>query len=115
MSKAFNEFHDEILNAVIKPKFQILAGQRNFHSKKDFFGQFREEWKCTVSDTILKKWMKDLGYELVECTEMKMKGNPTTVGNQTPELLNEADGFDNETKFDFSIGGIVNESGIGSR
>jgi hypothetical protein len=110
----FATFRSEIMELVIKPKFQLLAAQRNFKSQRDFFDKFREQWETNTSDATLKKWMKELGYELIECTEMIITGGPPPPGRPQPQPLNEADGFDNETTidlkgFDFSIGGIVDD------
>ena len=116
MSKAFNEFHDEIMKEVIEPKLQILAGQGNFTTSKDFFNQFREAWKCSVSDNMLRRWMKELGYELVVCTEMvtnKQHYNQKPIPQPEALPLGE-DGFDNEAQTDW-VGGIIDGPGISSR
>ena len=116
MSKAFNEFHDEIMKKVIDPKRQILAGQGNFSTTKDFFNQIRQVWDCSVSDNMLRRWMKELGYELVVCTEMVTnKDHKNTEPVPQPEALPLGeDGFDNEAQTDWA-GGIINGPGVSSR
>ena len=116
MSKSFNEFHDEIMVKVIEPKLQILAGQGNFTTNKDFFNQFRQTWSCSISDTMLRKWMEELGYELVICTEMVTnKDHENMKPIPQPEALPLGeDGFDNEAQQDW-VGGIINGPGISGR
>jgi len=114
--KAFSEFHDQIMKSIIEPKFQILAHQGNFTTNKDFFDRFRETWKCSISDTILRRWMKELGYELVVCTEMVTNKDykQTSPVSQPEALPLGEDGFDNEAQRDWA-GGIINGPGISGR
>ena len=116
MSKAFNEFHNEIMSKVIEPKLQILASQGNFSTAKDFLNQFRQVWNCSVSDNMLRRWMKELGYELVVCTEMvtNKQHQPDKSISQPEALPLGEDGFDNEAQTDW-VGGIINGTGISSR
>ena len=114
MSKAFNEFHDEIMKKVIEPKLQILASQGNFSTTKDFFNQFRQVWDCSVSDNMLRRWMKELGYELVVCTELVSNHKETKPIPQPEALPLGEDGFDNEAQTDWA-GGIINGPGVSSR
>ena len=114
MSKAFNEFHNEIMSKVIEPKLQILAAEGNFNTTKDFFNQFRQVWNCSVSDNMLRRWMKELGYELVVCTELVSNHKEAKPISQPEALPLGEDGFDNESQTDW-VGGIINGTGIGGR
>ena len=115
MTNVYHHFRTEIMDLVIKPKFQMLAAQGNFINQKDFFNKFREQHGCKTSDATLKKWMKELGYELVDCTEMVLKHPHTNNSISQPQALPVGeDGFDNEAQTDW-VGGIINGSGIGSR
>jgi len=96
------------MQAVIAPKFELLSRRGNHKNKKEFFNQFRDVFKCDVSDNTLRNWLKDLGYELVEVTEIVRKGDLLTPQVNSPLASEEATdiGFDNETNKDW-IGGIV--------
>ena len=107
-SNGFNCFRDEIMEVVIAPKFELLSRRGQHKNKKEFFNHFREIFKCDIADSALRGWLKELGYELVEGTEIVRKGDlPTPQVNSplVPEGATDV-GFDNETNTDW-IGGIV--------
>tara|TARA_R100000664_G_C2623254_1_gene56271 strand:+ start:27 stop:371 length:345 start_codon:yes stop_codon:yes gene_type:complete len=111
MSKAFNEFHEEIMEKIIEPKFQMLAATRTFATSKDFFDMFRETFKCSISDNMLRRWLKELQYELVVRTSM-VPNLEYTAPPQTEQMVQDEDGFDNETQKDWVKAGGFNGTGI---
>ena len=96
------------MQSVIAPKFELLSARGHHKNKKEFFSQFRKVFDCEVSDHTLRSWLKELGYELVEVTEIVRKGDLRTPQVNSPLTSGEVSdiGFDNETNQDW-IGGIV--------